>query len=233
MCRWCRAWPLPPVLAQPNSPLVVGLWVSPDRLVQVRRNRLASMGEERDTDYIDLDRVRAEIAATRQLFEQQDWPSIDVSRRSIEETAASVMNLLTERREKAVRETVDPGIGQRLAPGDAQGRRGEFCGASRRYRRSALWHENCFRQGKDASAVARGLAEQKALAVSRRTSRRHGAGRGFHLGAGKRTDQQKPRSGVVAGLLRRLVRQNPSADFGRRAGAGRPGDLASCRAAPA
>jgi regulator of PEP synthase PpsR (kinase-PPPase family) len=91
---------VPHVLTQPNSPLVVGLWVSPDRLVQVRRNRLASMGEGRDTDYIDLDSVRSEIAATRQLFEQQDWPSIDVSRRSIEETAASVMNLLTERREK-------------------------------------------------------------------------------------------------------------------------------------
>jgi regulator of PEP synthase PpsR (kinase-PPPase family) len=91
---------VPAVLSQPNGPLVVGLWVSPDRLVQVRRNRLASMGEGRDTNYIDLDIVRSEIAATRQLFEQQDWPSIDVSRRSIEETAASVMNLLTERREK-------------------------------------------------------------------------------------------------------------------------------------
>lgn len=91
---------IPPVLTQSDRPLVVGLWVSPDRLVQVRRNRLASMGEERDTSYIDLDVVRGEIAATRQLFEQQDWPSIDVSRRSIEETAASVMNLLTERREK-------------------------------------------------------------------------------------------------------------------------------------
>jgi regulator of PEP synthase PpsR (kinase-PPPase family) len=90
-----------PILSQPNGPLVVGLWVSPDRLVQVRRNRLASMGEGRDTNYIDPDIVRGEIAATRQLFEQQDWPSIDVSRRSIEETAASVMNLLTERREKA------------------------------------------------------------------------------------------------------------------------------------
>ena len=91
---------IPSVLTQPNGPLVVGLWVSPDRLVAVRRNRLASMGEERDTNYIDLDSVRGEIAATRQLYEQQDWPSIDVSRRSIEETAASVMNLLTERREK-------------------------------------------------------------------------------------------------------------------------------------
>lgn len=94
---------VPSVLTQANGgPLIVGLWVSPDRLVQVRRNRLTSMGEERDTNYIDLDSVRAEIATTRKLFEQQDWPSIDVSRRSIEETAASVMNLLTERREKAV-----------------------------------------------------------------------------------------------------------------------------------
>ena len=91
---------LPPVLSETGgAPLIVGLWVSPDRLVQVRRNRLSSMGEARDTNYIDLDSVRAEIAATRKLFEQQDWPQIDVSRRSIEETAASVMNLLSERRE--------------------------------------------------------------------------------------------------------------------------------------
>jgi regulator of PEP synthase PpsR (kinase-PPPase family) len=53
--------------------------------VQVRRNRLTSMGEDRDSDYVELDAVRAEIAATRQLFENQDWPTIDVSRRSIEE----------------------------------------------------------------------------------------------------------------------------------------------------
>jgi len=45
--------------------------------------------------------VRAEIAGTRQLFENQGWPTIDVSRRSIEETAASVMNLLADRKEKA------------------------------------------------------------------------------------------------------------------------------------
>lgn len=88
---------LPPVLLASKRPLVVGLWVSPDRLVQVRRNRLASMGEGRSTDYIDLESVRAEIATTRKLFEQQDWPAIDVSRRSIEETAAAVINLLTDR----------------------------------------------------------------------------------------------------------------------------------------
>jgi len=87
--------PPPALLATPA--LVVGLWVSPDRLVQVRRNRLTTMGESRDTNYVDLDQVRAEVGATRQLFENQGWPTIDVTRRSIEETAATVMNLLSER----------------------------------------------------------------------------------------------------------------------------------------
>ncbi|HMH64242.1 MAG TPA: pyruvate, water dikinase regulatory protein [Rhizomicrobium sp.] len=99
--------PLVPCMAPPRQlltakgPLIVGLWVSPDRLVQVRRNRLTSMGESRDSNYVELDAVRAEIAATRQLFENQDWPMIDVSRRSIEETAAAVMNLLADRKEAA------------------------------------------------------------------------------------------------------------------------------------
>jgi [pyruvate, water dikinase]-phosphate phosphotransferase / [pyruvate, water dikinase] kinase len=91
--------PAPPQLLAAKQPLIVGLWVSPDRLVQVRRNRLNTMGEMRDSNYVDLDAVRAEIAGTRQLFENQDWPMIDVSRRSIEETAAAVMNLLAERKE--------------------------------------------------------------------------------------------------------------------------------------
>jgi len=91
--------PAPAQLLAAKKPLIVGLWVSPDRLVQVRRNRLTSMGETRDSDYVDPDAVRAEIAVTRQLFENQGWAMIDVSRRSIEETAAAVMNLLNERKE--------------------------------------------------------------------------------------------------------------------------------------
>jgi regulator of PEP synthase PpsR (kinase-PPPase family) len=89
--------PLPEELLTVSKPLVVGLWASPDRLVQVRRNRLTTLGEIRDTSYVDLETVRAEVASTRKLFEQRDWPVIDVSRRSIEETAAAVMNLLSER----------------------------------------------------------------------------------------------------------------------------------------
>jgi len=91
--------PLPAALLSARNPLIVGLWASPDRLVQVRRNRLSTLGEVRETDYVDIESVRTEIAATRKIFEQHEWPAIDVSRRSIEETAAAVLNLLTERKE--------------------------------------------------------------------------------------------------------------------------------------
>ncbi|HVT24520.1 MAG TPA: pyruvate, water dikinase regulatory protein [Rhizomicrobium sp.] len=91
--------PLPPQLLRARKPLIVGLWASPDRLVQVRRNRLNTLGEVRDTSYVDLENVRAEVSDTRKLFEQRDWPTIDVSRRSVEETAAAILNLLAERQE--------------------------------------------------------------------------------------------------------------------------------------
>lgn len=90
---------LPAQLLAAKRPLIVGLWASPDRLVQVRRNRLSTLGEARDTAYVDLQAVRAEVTATRKLFEAWGWPAIDVSRRSVEETAAAVLNLLTERSE--------------------------------------------------------------------------------------------------------------------------------------
>jgi [pyruvate, water dikinase]-phosphate phosphotransferase / [pyruvate, water dikinase] kinase len=91
--------PLPPQLLKTKHPLIVGLWASPDRLVQVRRNRLTTLGEVRDTSYVDADSVRAEVMATRKLFDSQGWSAIDVSRRSVEETAAAVLNLLAERGE--------------------------------------------------------------------------------------------------------------------------------------
>ena len=91
----------PEILFTLKKPLVVGLWLSPERLLQVRRNRLATMGETKTSDYVDEDAIRAEIQLTRRLFERYDWPSIDVSRRSIEETAAAVLNLLGERQTAA------------------------------------------------------------------------------------------------------------------------------------
>ena len=87
----------PEQLFAAKKPLIVGLYLSPERLLQIRRNRLTTMGETKGTDYVADETVRAEIALTRKMFERYDWPSIDVSRRSIEETAAAILNLLTER----------------------------------------------------------------------------------------------------------------------------------------
>jgi regulator of PEP synthase PpsR (kinase-PPPase family) len=79
-----------------TKPLIIGLWVSPERLVQIRRNRLITMGVQNETDYVDIEKVRGEVMTTRRLYEYHGWPSIDVTRRAIEETAAAIMNLLSE-----------------------------------------------------------------------------------------------------------------------------------------
>jgi hypothetical protein len=90
--------PLPPELFAKDHPLVVGLTISADRLVHIRRNRLAAMKETRAGDYTEEEAVRREVMDAQRLFEREAWPTIDVSRRSIEETAAAVLNLLAEHR---------------------------------------------------------------------------------------------------------------------------------------
>ena len=84
----------PAQLFEVRRPLVVGLTVSPDRLIQIRRNRLIGLREDRDTDYVELEAVREETVRARRLFDKHGWPVIDVTRRSVEETAAAVINLL-------------------------------------------------------------------------------------------------------------------------------------------
>ncbi len=89
--------PPPEELFTLKNTLVVGLMTSPERLIQIRRNRLLSLKENRESNYIDTDAVRQEIIAARRLFERQGWPIIDVTRRSVEETAAAIINLLLGR----------------------------------------------------------------------------------------------------------------------------------------
>ena len=80
-------------------PLVVGLFASPERIVQIRQNRLLGLKAHQDGDqYIDRKAVAEEVAFSRKLCAKHNWPCIDVTRRSIEETAAAVMKLLSERR---------------------------------------------------------------------------------------------------------------------------------------
>jgi [pyruvate, water dikinase]-phosphate phosphotransferase / [pyruvate, water dikinase] kinase len=91
------AMPLPPELFTATRPLIVGLTNDPERLIQVRHNRLSMLHHEERTDYTDLEAVREEVAAARRLFTERQWPVIDVTRRSIEETAAAVLKLLARR----------------------------------------------------------------------------------------------------------------------------------------
>jgi regulator of PEP synthase PpsR (kinase-PPPase family) len=89
--------PLPETLFATTKPLIVGLTNDPNRLVQVRRNRMESLQEREMTNYTDIEQVRAEVNFARRLFAEQNWPVVDVTRRSIEETAASILQLYRER----------------------------------------------------------------------------------------------------------------------------------------
>jgi [pyruvate, water dikinase]-phosphate phosphotransferase / [pyruvate, water dikinase] kinase len=93
--------PVPVQLERLRRPLVVGLYASPERIVQIRQNRLLSLRTNQSNDaYVDRQAVAEEIAFSRRLCARHNWASLDVTRRSIEETAAAVMALLAERRRR-------------------------------------------------------------------------------------------------------------------------------------
>ncbi|MED5324235.1 MAG: pyruvate, water dikinase regulatory protein [Pseudomonadota bacterium] len=82
---------LPAELFQLTDPFVIGLTNDPNRLIQIRQNRILMLNQRDNTDYVDLEQVRQEVQNARRLFAKQGWPVIDVTRRSIEETAAAVL----------------------------------------------------------------------------------------------------------------------------------------------
>lgn len=85
-----------------ERPLIVGLIASPERIVQIRQNRLLGLNAQQDTNYVDRLAVAEEIAESRLLFRRNGWPMIDVTRRSIEETAAAIIDLLKTHRLKFI-----------------------------------------------------------------------------------------------------------------------------------
>ena len=100
--------PLSPHLLDARKPLVVGLIASPERIVQIRENRLLALNADTQTAYVDRTNVSQEIAFSRRLFTDKGWPMIDVTRRSIEETAAAIIALHTERRQRGHLAAPDP-----------------------------------------------------------------------------------------------------------------------------
>jgi regulator of PEP synthase PpsR (kinase-PPPase family) len=89
--------PLPEELEQLTKPLIVGLTKESESLVQIRRNRLRLLNQADTTTYVNPEEVRSELTQARRLFSRHGWPVLDVTRRSIEETAAEIMALLNQR----------------------------------------------------------------------------------------------------------------------------------------
>ena len=85
--------PLPAILDSFTKPFIVGLFAAPDVIVQIREHRLMGLNQTEQTDYIDQDRVRLEMRDAKRMFLRKGYKVIDVTRRSIEETAAQVINL--------------------------------------------------------------------------------------------------------------------------------------------
>ncbi|EKS34691.1 MAG: regulator of PEP synthase PpsR (kinase-PPPase family) [Afipia broomeae] len=97
--------PIPHQLETLKNPLVVSLHATPERLIQVRQNRLLGIGKTGDDTYIDRQAVTEEVAFARKLSAKFDWALLDVTRRSIEETAAAIMKLFADRQRQKASQT--------------------------------------------------------------------------------------------------------------------------------
>lgn len=92
--------PLPENLTGLKQPLIVGLTIADERLIEIRASRLMAMNQDTNTDYVNEDRVREEIENSKKMFRQQGWPVIDVTRRSVEETATLIIQYRQRQVEK-------------------------------------------------------------------------------------------------------------------------------------
>jgi len=92
---------IPQTIYDLKKPLIVGLTINPEKLVQIRQSRMASLGQDNATDYIDIEAVKEEVAESRKLFSKLGCVVIDVTKRSVEETAAKIIQLAQEKRNKS------------------------------------------------------------------------------------------------------------------------------------
>ena len=97
----------PEALSGPHKAFVVGLVASPDRIAEIRRNRVHLLADRKLDDYVDRIQIANEIAQSRRLFARHGWPVIDVTRRSIEETAATIIKLLHEKQADVAAQSMD------------------------------------------------------------------------------------------------------------------------------
>ncbi len=91
---------IPAKLNSETKACVIGLIADPERLADIRRNRVAMMNEHQIKDYTNLDSIKKEVNDSKNLFKKNNWPIIDVTRRSVEETAASILKIIEIKKHK-------------------------------------------------------------------------------------------------------------------------------------
>ena len=238
--------PLPNAIDHLRRPLIVGLIASADRIVQIRQNRLLSLNADLQTDYVDRIAVAEEIAASRRLFADRGWPAIDVTRRSIEETAAAVLDLyrahrlkFIAERLKAMRElsTTLPPMWRGAAPlvlaSRSESRRALLSAAGLDFEFVApevderAVEDRHLARGGSLENVASELAQAKALAVSAERPDRLLHRRRPDAHVRRQDPPQVPRFLRSGANARRALRQDASVDLRilrrpRRASACRP-----------
>ena len=85
---------VPADLITNKTACIIGLVADPDRLADIRRNRVAIMRDHKLKEYTDLDYIKKELNESKILFKKNNWPTIDVTRKSVEETAASILKII-------------------------------------------------------------------------------------------------------------------------------------------
>ena len=84
---------IPNEIVKSKTICVIGLTTEAERLYDIRRNRLNSLKENEASDYTSLEKIRLEIEQSKKIFKTNKWPTIDVTRKSVEETAASIIKI--------------------------------------------------------------------------------------------------------------------------------------------
>ena len=85
---------LPNILKKnPQLNCIIGLTTDPERLVDIRKNRMTSLKEKEKTNYTNFEKISKEVEEAKKIFKKYNWPTVDVTRKSVEETAASIIKI--------------------------------------------------------------------------------------------------------------------------------------------
>lgn len=89
---------LPEIIEKLEKPLIVGLLVSPERLVDIRKNRINNLNDATNYNYIDYDKVQEEVLEAKKIYQKNKWPIIDVTKKSVEEAATNIISLYEQKK---------------------------------------------------------------------------------------------------------------------------------------